>query len=80
MGVSKVSQKKTSFDVWLESLGPVAIASTFKIDTATVRGWMARHNYPRVEHMKRIQRLSHNAVTYADIIDRGVITKKKNVD
>ena len=73
--LKKASQKKietcyASFDRWVDSLGRNEVARLLGLRPLTVWHWRAHKNYPKVEHMQKIKRLTKGRVTYDMIIDR----------
>lgn len=74
IGVSKI--KKLTFKRWIESFGEKRLALYLKVHPKAIQYWKTGHCDPRVDHMRRIKRLTHGLITYEMMIDRRPITTK----
>ncbi len=74
--MDKKKQKRITFDAWLDEMGAVWVARKLKVHPHAVRLWRRKHNDPRVDHMRRIKRLTKGVITYEMMIDRRPITTK----
>lgn len=78
MGAFKGSETESrpSFTEWIDSVGIEVLAAHLKVHPMTVRYWRAGRCDPKVDHMRRIKKLSRGLVGYEQIIDRHVLTSR----
>lgn len=62
-------KKKSSFVRWIDTEGIDEIVRLMKVRHATVYVWRSGKNYPRIQQMQKIKRLTHGKVSYDSIID-----------
>lgn len=68
-------KKSRAFVDWVNAEGIESITQVLKVSPRTVAYWLTGHCHPKVDHIKAIQKIS--GLTYAQIIDRAVLTKRK---
>lgn len=80
MGASEVDKKneseKITFVQWIDRMGMNTLAKKLGVDRVTIRNWRTGRGDPRVDHMRRIKRISGGEIGYDQIIDRFVFTSR----
>lgn len=64
------------FNTWIDEVGSEWLARKLKIHPQAIRNWKSLRSDPKVDHMRRIRRLSKGRITYIIMIDRRPITTK----
>lgn len=67
---SQKSRQKNIFIDWVDNYGGPKLAKELGIDESTISHWRSGST-PKVEHMRRIRKISKGHVTYGHIIDGG---------
>lgn len=70
-----MTKKKISFDAWIDKVGVIWLARYLKVHPGAVRHWRTKLCDPRVDHMRRIKKLTRGRISYDMMIDRRPITR-----
>ena len=70
-------RRNNVFISWVNEFGAVKLARALDIDGSTISHWR-NGKCPKVEHIRRITKLSKGKLTYADIIDSQTGGKRAN--
>lgn len=68
----KKRQLKQSLKDWINDNGVEHVAKLLKVEQATVRHWRRGANFPRVDQMRVIKKITKGRVGYEEIIDLPV--------
>lgn len=67
-------KKRITFEEWIDREGVDQIAKRLGINRFSVLHWRAKRCDPRVDHMRRIKRLTRGEISYEQMIDRATPT------
>jgi hypothetical protein len=62
-----------SFEDWIDHIGVDELALILDVTRATVLHWRAGRCDPRVDHMRRIKKMTRGVMGYEQMIDRHLI-------
>lgn len=69
----RAPQGVLSFEDWIDHVGVDELAAILDVTRATVLHWKAGRCDPRVDHMRRIKRMTRGTIGYEQMIDRHLV-------
>lgn len=65
-----------TFEEWIDQVTIRGVAHKLNLHEMTVTNWRSGRNDPKVDHMRRIKRLTKGVIGYDQMIDRKVLTSR----
>lgn len=71
------ARRGPTFEDWIDHVGVDVLAGILKVTRHTVLHWKAGRCDPRVDHMRRIKKMTRGVIGYEQMIDRHLITVER---